>query len=293
MKIWKNITVYFKNNNLYQAAEILSQLDITSITLKEKNTIIDSNWFDNPDDVLIPTSETHDLILLLDENVSLDKLLNQIKALFKLKNIPSYSQEKIKDKDWLKYSQSKFKKIYITDTLRVVPPWESESKFSGKTIIIQPGSGFGTGSHPTTKLCLRNLKNTIKHNDSVLDYGSGSGILSFGSKLYGASHVEGIEIDSQAINNAKINNKLNRTSIPFHQSEKFIIKKKYNIIVANILSSILIHLSPKIKKLTKRHLILSGILSQQADEVINTYSNWINLIIEDEMDDWVLLKGNL
>jgi len=63
--------------------------------------------------------------------------------------------------------------------------------------------------------------------------------------------------------------------------------------VANILSSILIHLSPKIKKLTKRHLILSGILSQQADEVINTYSNWINLIIEDEMDGWVLLKGNL
>ncbi len=293
MKIWKNITVYFKNNNLYQAAEILSQLDITSITLKEKKTIIDSNWFDNPDDVLIPTSETHDLILLIDENVRIDKLLNQIKALFKLKNIPSYSQEKIKDKDWLKYSQSKFKKIYITDTLRIVPPWESESKFSGKTIIIQPGSGFGTGSHPTTKLCLKNLKNTIKHNDSVLDYGSGSGILSFGSKLYGASHVEGIEIDYQAINNAKINNKLNRTSIPFHQSEKFIIKKKYNIIVANILSSILIHLSPKIKKLTKRHLILSGILSQQADEVINTYSNWINLIIEDEMDGWVLLKGNL
>jgi len=293
LKIWKNITIFFKCRNLYDAADKLSQLDIISITIKEKDDVIESNWFDNQNNILIPTSKTHNLILLLDEKVQINSLLKEIKLTLELKNKPSYSLEEVKDRDWLKYSQSNFQSIYISNSLRIVPPWESQSQFSGKTIIIQPGTGFGTGTHPTTQLCLKNLKKTIKKNDSLLDYGSGSGILSFGALLYGANHVEGIEIDTKAIINAEINNKLNNTSIPFHSSEKYILKKDFDIIIANILSSILIDLSPNFKKLTKKILILSGVLKKQADQVINAYSNWIDLIIEDEMDDWVLLQGKL
>jgi ribosomal protein L11 methyltransferase len=162
----------------------------------------------------------------------------------------------------------------------------------GKTIIINPGSGFGTGTHPTTVLCLRWIEKNIDHFDHVLDYGSGSGILSIASKLFGADSVQGVEIDKQAIKNSKNNNELNHVSIPYHQEEIFKPKKKYNLIISNILQPTLIKLSKKFEKLASNKILLSGVLEHQTDSLINSY-DWIDLKIIDKLDDWTLLLGKL
>ena len=205
---------------------------------------------------------------------------------------PDYVEEIFEDKDWVTYTQSQFKEIFISDSLRIVPPWESNSEFSGQSIIIQPGSGFGTGTHPTTQLCLRWLENNLKENNTVLDYGCGSGVLSIAAKVLGAGFVEGVEIDPKAILNAEQNNELNNLMIPYHHPDSFESNEKYDIVIANILADILIRLAPTLGPFIGHKLVLSGILENQAKDVIQSYSEWVSLSVQAEMGGWILLLSN-
>ena len=117
-------------------------------------------------------------------------------------------------------SQSKFQGTQISKTLRISPPWSTIEDPTIKNVIINPGTGFGTGTHPTTKLCLNWIEENNVKNKSLIDYGSGSGILSIVSKLYGAKDVVGAEIDNKAIDNAIHNCQLNGINIPFIDIKK-------------------------------------------------------------------------
>ena len=121
----------------------------------------------------------------------------------------------------------------------------------------------------------------------------GSGILSIAANKLGAKIVKGIDIDYQAINKANLNNKLNKTEIPFIVSDNYIPKKKYQIVVANILQSILIYLAPKLSEAANEKLVLSGILKKQVPEISEIFNPWIKLEIKDEMDGWILLEGSI
>ena len=129
--------------------------------------------------------------------------------------------------------------------------------------------------------------------DSLLDYGSGSGVLAITAKKLGASFVEGIEIDSKAIDNANHNAMLNGVDIHFHKTEESLKDDRYDNIIVNILSNTIIRMSPRLKNLTRKRLALTGILIDQVEEVIDTYSDWICLKVSEEIDNWVLLDGEL
>ena len=293
MKMWKNITLDFPGMELHHISDLLSTLDVASVMIKDKQREADSNWFDDPENPNPLSGDTHAVVLMIPGDQDVNQLIHEIQIILNLDRLPDYIEEIFEDRDWVTYTQSQFKEIRISDSFRIVPPWESKSYFDGQSIIIQPGSGFGTGTHPTTQLCLQWLENNLKGNESVLDFGCGSGILSIGAKLLGAGYVEGVENDQLAINNANRNNELNHTSIPFHHSDKFDANQKYDVVIANILSSILIRLATKIGPLIGYKLVLSGILENQAENVIQAYSEWVNLSTQDELDGWALMAGQL
>ena len=291
--MWKNITLDFPGMDLHHISDLLSTLDVASVMIKDKQREADSNWFDDPENPNPLSGDTHAVVLMIPGDQDVNQLIHEIQIILNLDRLPDYIEEIFEDRDWVTYTQSQFKEIRISDSFRIVPPWETKSYFDGQSIIIQPGSGFGTGTHPTTQLCLQWLENNLKGNESVLDFGCGSGILSIGAKLLGAGYVEGVENDQLAINNANRNNELNHTSIPFHHSDKFDANQKYDVVIANILSSILIRLATKIGPLIGYKLVLSGILENQAENVIQAYSEWVNLSTQDELDGWALMAGQL
>lgn len=279
--------------NLNDAMDKLLEMNIVSVTILDKREVKDSDWFHDHTKPLAFSHKTHQISILIDDEYETIKLIDNIKIKLDLKESPYFVEKRFKDQDWNTYTQSQFNEIIVSKSLRIIPPWVNKQGFEGNTIIIQPGSGFGTGTHPTTRLCLKWLERNDISNDSLLDFGSGSGVLAITARKLGASFVEGIEIDAKAIDNANHNAMLNGVDIHFHKTEESLKDDSYDNVVANILSDTIINISPKLKKLTRKRLALSGILIDQVERVIDTYSDWICLKVSEEIDDWVLLNGKL
>ncbi len=279
--------------NLNDAMDKLLEMNIVSVTILDKREVKDSDWFHDHTKPLAFSHKTHQISILIDDKYETIKLIDNIKIKLDLKESPYFVEKRFKDQDWNTYTQSQFNEIIVSKSLRIIPPWLNKQGFEGNTIIIQPGSGFGTGTHPTTRLCLKWLERNDISSDSLLDFGSGSGVLAITARKLGASFVEGIEIDAKAIDNANHNAMLNGVDIRFHKTEESLKDHSYDNVVVNILSDTIINISPKLKKLTRKRLALSGILIDQVERVINTYSDWICLKVSEEIDDWVLLNGKL
>ena len=293
MKYWKNITIDLPEIDLKAATDKLIDLNILSVTIKDKRGPKNSDWYHDMLEPISFSSDTHQISLLVDGEEDIDVLMNIVRKILCLKAPVSFVEEVIQDQDWEVYTQDKFTEIIISNHMRVIPPWVPKPNFNGITIVIEPGSGFGIGTHPTTQLCLDWLESRIQVGDSLLDYGSGSGILSIAAKKLGAAYVAGIELDQRAIRNSMRNSTLNDLAIDFYNSNEHILGKKYDHVIANILSGTLIDLSPKLKSHVKNRLALSGILIDQADKVINAFSEWINLKPHSKKEGWVLLDGEL
>ena len=293
MKYWKNITIDLPEINLEDAMDKLLEMNIVSVTILDKREVNDSSWLHDHTKPLAFSYKTHHISILIDDEYDTMKLIDNIKIKLDLEKEPYFVEKRFKDQDWNTYTQSQFNEIIISKSLRIIPPWVNKQGFEGNTIIIQPGSGFGTGTHPTTRLCLKWLDRNDISSDSLLDFGSGSGVLAITAKKLGASFADGIEIDPKAIDNANHNAMLNEVDIHFHKTEESLKDDRYDYVVANILSDTLINISPNLKKLTRKRLALSGILIDQVERVIDTYSDWICLKVSEKIDDWVLLDGKL
>ena len=221
------------------------------------------------------------------------KLLKKLKINLIICEIRILDETIYQDQDWLLQSQSNFQGTQISKTLRISPPWNTIEDPTIKNVIINPGTGFGTGTHPTTKLCLNWIEENNIENKSLIDYGSGSGILSIVSKLNGASNVVGADIDQKAIDNSIHNCQLNGIYIPFVNVRKKNIQEKFDIVIANILSKTLIELSNVFKNLAREKLILCGVLDKQVSDVVDAYSEWIVLEKRKSFEGWNLLEGTL
>jgi ribosomal protein L11 methyltransferase len=211
-------------------------------------------------------------------------------------------QEKIvEEQDWVRLTQSQFAPIQIGERIWVVPSWhEAPADPNAICLAVDPGLAFGTGSHPTTHLCLlwleqhRNLQ-----NQSLLDYGCGSGILAIAAAKLGAKPVVGTDIDPQAMvaarSNAEINNTVIRFVLPNEDAPELAAETKYDIVMANILANPLQVLAPALvnKMRPGGQIVLSGVLARQAEEVIATYSQWLTLSVWKESEGWVCLHGTL
>ena len=293
MKCWKNITIALPGYDLKEIIDQIMELNIISISIKDLKDIKESDWFHYHDKPLEMSGDTHSVSILFDGDLPSKKIIQDIKNKFNLDKLHIIKETILHDQDWLLQSQSKFKGIKISENLNILPPWKNIQLNSVTNVFINPGSGFGTGSHPTTKLCLKWIEENNLEHKSFIDYGSGSGILSIVAKLYGAKYVIGAEIDTKAIRNAIQNCKINNLKIPFIDLNKIIIEERFDILMANILSNTLKQLSSTFKILTRKKLILSGILDKQVPDIIDSYSDWITLKQKKNLEGWNLLEGNL
>ncbi len=198
----------------------------------------------------------------------------------------------VDDTDWVRLTQDQFRPIRISDRLWVVPTWHKAPDPTALNIALDPGIAFGTGSHPTTRLCLEWLANGIRGGERVLDYGCGSGILAIVTMKLGAAAAVGVDIDPQAVLAAARNAEQNHVAAQFFDppSEP---AGAYDIVVANILSNPLKALAPLLASRVRPGgcLILSGILEPQSEDVVTSYSRELSLAPAAVLDGWVLLAG--
>jgi len=200
----------------------------------------------------------------------------------------------VPQEDWVRLTQSQFDPIPISARLWIVPSWHEPQDIDDRiNLVLDPGLAFGTGSHPTTALCLRWLSEFPLKGQSVLDYGCGSGILGIAALKLGAAEAIGVDIDPQAVDSTAYNALNNGVEMPCGLPDFPLAKRQFPVVVANILSNPLKVLAPSLCNHVEAggQLVLSGVLARQAEEVIAHYRQWINLAVWAERDGWVCLHG--
>jgi len=213
-----------------------------------------------------------------------------------LATVPSFTLRSVADQDWVRLTQSQFEPIHIGKNIWVVPSWHEAPDPQALILELDPGLAFGTGSHPTTRLCMEWLEAHAPSGLSVLDYGCGSGILAMVAKKLGAARVLGVDIDPQAITSARDNSLRNQCEIDYHLPEAFEAREQgaqFDVVVANILSGPLKLMASMLagRVAAGGRLVLSGVLERQADEVAAAYAPFIKLSVWAERDGWVALSG--
>lgn len=202
----------------------------------------------------------------------------------------------VPDADWVRLTQSQFGPITVGERVLIVPSWHADQLAHagpGRIAIkLDPGLAFGTGSHPTTHLCLEWLASEMQPGVTVLDYGCGSGILAIAAVMLGGGTTVGVDIDEQAVQSTRDNAAANGVAVNALLPDG-LPDGQFDLVVANILSNPLKVLAPM---LTGRvgaggHLVLSGVLERQADEVAAAYAPWIALSVWQARDGWVCLSG--
>ena len=198
----------------------------------------------------------------------------------------------VADQDWVRLTQSQFAPVEVTSDFWIVPTWHEPPAQAKQIIRLDPGLAFGTGTHPTTRMCLRWIARNPVQGQRVLDYGCGSGILAIAAKKLGAKEVVGVDIDHQAIIASQFNAEQNQVSAKFYMATDY-PEAQADIVVANILSSALSVLAPALASACKPGglIALSGILREQADQVSGIYAEWFEMNAPVFMDSWVLLSG--
>ncbi len=238
------------------------------------------------------------VVALVDAAADHAALVQAASDLCELHPLPAYTARSVADQDWVRLTQSQFEPIHIGERIWVVPSWHQAPEPDAIVLELDPGLAFGTGSHPTTRLCMEWMEAHLAPPASLLDYGCGSGILAMLGNKLGAQPVDGVDIDEQAIVSAQDNSTRNHCDIRFFLPETFATARKdtrYAVVVANILSGPLKVMAPMLcgRVAPGGSLVLSGVLARQADEVIAAYAPWIPLTVWAEREGWVALAGRL
>lgn len=210
----------------------------------------------------------------------------------------AFTLRPVADQDWVRLTQSQFEPIHIGKNIWVVPSWHDAPDPSALVLELDPGLAFGTGSHPTTRLCMEWLEANAPAGLTVLDYGCGSGILAMVAKKLGAEKVVGIDIDPQAIESAIFNTERNHCEVAYYLPDDFAASGQahaFDVVVANILANPLKLMAPMLAGRIKPggRLVLSGVLATQVEEVAAAYAPFLTLTVWAEHEGWVALAGQL
>lgn len=203
-----------------------------------------------------------------------------------------YTTEILEDQDWVRLTQAQFDPIQISDRLWITPSWHDAPDENAVNLQLDPGLAFGTGSHPTTRLCLQWLDAQLKGGESVLDYGCGSGILAIAALKLGAGSAVGVDIDEQAIRASKANADQNNVQAQFYLPDA-VPEGQFDVVVANILANPLRMLGEMLAGRTKSggRIILSGLLDEQVEELSEIYGQWFDIEPAEIDEGWARLSG--
>lgn len=230
---------------------------------------------------------------LYDANENLNQVIVNIEQQLRIK-ITEWKAEPLEDKDWVRAWMDSFKPMQFGKNLWVVPSTFEPPQPNAANILLDPGLAFGTGTHPTTSMCLEWLDANPPTDKTVIDFGCGSGILAIAAILLGARQAEAIDIDPQAIIATRDNAEKNQVAdkINTYLPDQF-QKLKTPLLLANILASPLIQFAAYFSELTEPQgqIVLSGILAEQAENVLAAYRPYFDITLWKQQDDWVCLAG--
>ncbi|MGB1199486.1 MAG: 50S ribosomal protein L11 methyltransferase [Thalassotalea sp.] len=231
---------------------------------------------------------------LYDASHDMDKVITYLQSIHPDKKAMRYKLEQLEDKDWEREWMDNFHPMKFGERLWICPSWREVPEPEAVNVMLDPGLAFGTGTHPTTALCLTWLDGLDLKGKTVVDFGCGSGILSLAALKLGAEKVIGIDIDPQALQASKANAERNGVEdrlalyLPADQPEI-----KADVVVANILAGPLRELAPVIIQFVgeKGQLALSGVLEDQAQTLQTLYGQWCNMDDIAVQEEWVRLSG--
>ena len=197
----------------------------------------------------------------------------------------------VPEQDWVRLTQSQFEPVPITPLFWVVPTWHEPPAEARWVMRLDPGLAFGTGTHPTTRMCLRWIAEHPPVDQRVLDYGCGSGILAIGAAMLGAAQVDAVDIDPDAVRAAQLNAQANHVKLNLGLPD--VASGTYPLVVANILAAPLKVLAPLLCSHVAPGgtLLLAGILERQTEEIQTAYQSHLTLQVVDSQDGWVLMRG--
>ncbi|MDH5484656.1 MAG: 50S ribosomal protein L11 methyltransferase [Gammaproteobacteria bacterium] len=284
---WIQVILETDQSVYEQAEQALLDTGALSVTFKdaEDNPVLE------PAPGETPLWDTLVLTGLYEADIDTGALRQQLQQ--QLGNHP-VKIEALEDRDWVRAWMDSYKPMQFGQRLWVCPRHLSPPEPDAVNLMLDPGLAFGTGTHPTTALCLQWLDQNNIDDRQVLDYGCGSGVLAIAALLLGANHCDAVDIDPQALeatqNNAKDNQVLNRLDIMLPEK---LSTQQYDIVLANILAGPLVELAPVLAGFTRHggQIALSGILNTQSDEIIATYSKWFKLDDKVVSEDWVRITG--
>ena len=232
---------------------------------------------------------------LFDDEAAADEAATLLLAQDLAQGVHKVSVLPVPEQDWVRLTQSQFAPVAVTPTFWIVPSWHEVPAEAQRVVRLDPGLAFGTGTHPTTQMCLRWIAGHAPARAAgwtrVLDYGCGSGILAIGAALHGARAIDAVDIDPAAVQSTQSNARDNGVALQAGTPE--LAQGAYGLVLANILATPLKLLAP----LLCRHvapggdLVLAGILQRQADELKAAYAAWLSLQVSDVQEGWILMTA--
>lgn len=232
------------------------------------------------------------VVALFDAETDTDMILSMLASMIAPQSLPNYRIEAVEDKDWVREWMDNFHPMNFGDRLWICPSWHTPPQHDAVNIMLDPGLAFGTGTHPTTALCLNWLDQDDVKDKVVIDYGCGSGILAIAAALLGAKKVIGVDTDPQALEATQANAARNGVEIDTYLPDDC-PDEPCDLLLANILAGPLQSLSERLANLTKAGapIVLSGILDVQANDVSQSYQAWFDMEPPVLKDEWIRLVG--
>lgn len=291
---WQSVRILVDSAQAEPLSDALMEAGALSVSLEDADagTADETPLFGEPDH---PSAELwpHSIAqVLLETDADVGAMLAAAAEQAGVPIPTQYTVEPVADADWVRLTQSQFDPISISARLWIVPTWHDAPDSHAINLKLDPGLAFGTGSHPTTRLCLRWLDTNLQGGETLLDYGCGSGILAIAAHKLGAARVDGVDIDPQAVTASHDNAALNDVTVHVGLPGE-LAPGEYDIVVANILTNPLKGMAPLLagRVRTGGRLVLSGILAEQADDVMAVYRDWFDFDPPALDEGWVRLAG--